>query len=148
MSIIRWKPFHEAEVLQREMNRFFSDYWGGRTPAEEVITGSWTPAVDIFEDADHFQVAVALPGLTQSDVKVNIENNVLTISGERKLENEDKRDKYTRIEQFYGSFTRTFTLPNTIDAGKVEAKMDKGVLLVTLPRREETKPRAIEVKVN
>jgi HSP20 family protein len=148
MTLIRWSPLREVDSFQREMNRLFSDFWGGRSEEGEPISGAWTPAVDIYEDQDHYTVSVALPGLTQKDIKVNIENNVLSISGERQLEKEDKRENYARIEQLYGSFNRTFTLPNTIDTHRVEAKMDKGVLTVTLPRREEAKPRAIEVKVS
>jgi HSP20 family protein len=129
------------------MNRLYQDFWG-RSPDGETLAGEWTPAVNIREDKDEYVLSVALPGLDQQDVKVNLENNALTISGERKLEHEDKRDSYSRIEQFYGSFTRSFSLPNTIDATKVEAKMEKGVLTISLPRREETKPKAIEVKVH
>jgi HSP20 family protein len=130
------------------MNRLFHDFWGGRSAADEALACAWTPAVDILEEEDAYTVSMALPGLSQGDVKVGIENNTLTISGERKLDKEDKRDDYARIEQFYGTFSRSFTLPNTIDASKVEAHMDKGVLKVVLPRREEARPKSIEVKVH
>jgi HSP20 family protein len=134
-------------ALQHEVNRLFSDFWG-RGGDGDTLAGDWTPAVDILEGKDEYVLTMALPGMDQQEIKVNLENNTLTISGERKLEHEDKRDNYSRIEQFYGSFNRSFTLPNTIDPGKVQARMDKGILTVTLPRREETKPKAIEVKVN
>lgn len=147
MALVKWNAWRDLATIQNEMNRFFN---GGtaRYDQEDFLTGSWIPQVDIFEDEDHIKVLAALPGMKQKEINVNIENNVLTISGERKLENEDKRDNYARVEQHYGSFSRSFSLPNTIDAGKVEASMDKGILTVNLPKREEAKPKLIEVKIN
>jgi HSP20 family protein len=147
MSIIRWSPFRELSAVQREMNRVFEDNLL-RSEREDWLGGSWAPQVDIFEDENQIKVTAALPGLDQKDVKVNIENNILTISGERKLEHEDQRENYTRVEQYYGGFTRSFTLPHTVDSGKTEAKMEKGVLTIIFPRREDAKPKQIEVKVN
>jgi len=147
MALVRWNPAREMDHFQRDMNRFFSNHWGERE-ATENIAGNWTPAVNIFEDDDQYSVAVALPGLSQDDVTVNVENNMLTISGERELEHEEQREHYARIEQHYGSFNRSFTLPSTIDVGKIEAKMKDGVLSISLPKREETKPKSIAVKVN
>jgi HSP20 family protein len=142
MNIIRWNPFHEFAGL----NRIFDEnlFWPGR---DEFLGGAWTPQVDIFEDDNQIKVTVALPGLDQKEVKVNVENNMLTISGERRLEHEDKKDKYSRVEQFYGSFSRSFTLPHTVDGAKADATMEKGVLTIVLPQREEAKPKMIEVKV-
>ncbi len=147
MAIVRWSPFRELNALQREMNRLFDESLF-RPDREDWVGGAWAPQVDIFEDENQVKLTVALPGLAQKDVKVNVENNVLTISGERRLENEEKRDKYSRIEQFYGTFTRSFTLPATVDSTKAEATMSNGVLTISLPRREEAKPKAIEVKVH
>ncbi|MDP8223266.1 MAG: Hsp20/alpha crystallin family protein [Candidatus Lernaella stagnicola] len=147
MTLVRWRPIRERDQFHHDMNRLFDSFWTGRA-ATEGIAGAWTPAVNIYEDDDRYTVSVALPGLTESDVHVNIENNMLTISGERKLENEDAQENYKRIEQYYGEFTRSFALPNTIDTEQVEATMDKGVLHVALPKRAETKPRSIEVKVH
>ncbi|NLH47332.1 MAG: Hsp20/alpha crystallin family protein [Myxococcales bacterium] len=148
MAIIRWNPTREIDTFQREMGRLFNDFWGTRSLNDDNLIGQWSPAVDIFEDTENYLVSVALPGLSQKEIKVNIENNMLTISGERKLDKEDKRENYARIEQFYGTFTRSFSLPNTIAADKVEAHMENGILKVTLPKREETKPKQIEVKVH
>lgn len=148
MTLIRWNPRRELSTFQNQMNRLFDDFWGEHSPAtSDAISGNWTPSVDVLEEKDLYKIAVALPGMDQKDIKVGIENNTLNISGERRFENEEKRDKYTRVEQFYGSFNRSFTLPNTIDVGKVEAAMDKGVLHITLPKREESKPKQVEIKV-
>jgi HSP20 family protein len=143
MALIRWNPFGEIDTFQRQMNRLFEDC----ARPEASVTG-WTPRVDTFEDENQITVSAELPGLSDKDVTVNVENNVLTISGERAIENEENKDGYTRVERLYGSFDRSFSLPNTVDIEKVDAKMDKGVLTVTLPRREETKPKQIEVKVH
>ena len=143
MALIRWNPFGEVDTFQRQMNRLFEDY----ARPDNSVSG-WTPRVDIFEDENQIILSAELPGLSDKDVTVNVENNVLTISGERALENEEKKDGYTRVERYYGSFNRSFSLPNTVDIEKVDAKMDKGVLTVSLPRREDTKPKQIEVKVH
>ncbi len=136
MALIRWNPY-------REMDRFFNTLYGAEN---ENINTCWTPAVDIYEADENFVITAALPGLAQSDITVNVENNVLTISGERHLENSETKDKYSRVEQMYGSFSRSFTLPNTVDVEKIEATMAKGVLKVTLPKSEQSKARTIEVK--
>jgi len=145
MALVRWNPNREMTNWQREWNRMLGDFLGDTT---DSVTGNWAPQVDIYEDENHVVVSAALPGMAQEDISVNIENNTLTISGERKFANEEKKDRFTRVEQFYGNFTRSFALPNTIDQEKIEATMDKGILSVTLPKREETKPRSIKVKVH
>lgn len=147
MTLVRWNPRREMDTFQREVSRLFGGP-NARDIGAEGLGNCWTPAVDIFEDDDNYMISMALPGLDQSEIKVHVENNTLTISGERKLAHEDKRENYARVEQVYGEFERAFKLPGTIDTGTIEAKMDKGVLNVTLPKREETKPKAIEVKVH
>ena len=132
--LTRFDPFAELNRFQREMARSFE---GGP---------GWTPAVDIFEDKESIQVRAELPGVKTEDVKVDVENNVLTLRGERKLEHEDKQDSYHRIERFYGSFTRQFMLPRTVDAEHIDAQLKEGVLTVRLPKKSEVKPRAIAVK--
>jgi HSP20 family protein len=146
MATMKWNPHHEIDAFQREMNRLFTARRGEND--SDALCGNWTPAVNILEEDESYAVQVALPGLDEKDINVNIENNTLTVSGERKLENEEKRESYTRIEQLYGTFVRSFSLPNTIDTNGVDATMSKGVLTVTLPKREETKPKSIQVKVN
>jgi HSP20 family protein len=131
--LTRFDPFAELNRFHREVSRGFD-------------TGSWTPAVDIFEDKESIQVRAELPGLKNEDVKVDVENNILTLRGERKLEHEDKKDAYHRIERWYGAFTRQFMLPRTVDAEHIDAQLKDGVLTVRLPKKAEIKPRQISVK--
>jgi HSP20 family protein len=139
MSLIRrFDPFAEMSRLQDEMNQLFAG--DGRRGV------GFVPAVDIYEDKEGFHLKAELPGVKADDVHVNVENNVLTLRGERKLEREDKKDGYHRIERAYGSFTRSFVLPNTADADKVHADLKDGVLTVLVPKKSEAQPRRIEVK--
>jgi HSP20 family protein len=147
MAIVRWNPFAEVQDLQRRMNRLFDDSIFRSEKGDEGLM-NWTPNVDIFEDDEKIMLSAELPGMDRKDVKIHVENNMLSISGERKLENEEKKDRYTRVERYYGSFQRSFALPNLVNQDKIEAHMEKGVLKVTLPKREESKPKQIEIKVN
>ena len=131
MAIMRFDPFRDLAVLQDRMNR----------------RGTWAPAVDIYEVDGALVLKAELPGMQREDIDVNIENNTLTIRGERKLDTEIKQDSFHRVERAYGSFVRSFSLPNTIDAAKVAAEYKNGVLSVTLPVREEAKPRTINIEV-
>ena len=139
------EPFRALQ----SMNRLFEDTLGLAAPSgeENVSLALWTPPCDIYETDHELVVQVELPGMKKEQVKVSIENNVLTISGERKFEEETKRENYRRAERSYGQFIRSFILPNTLDTTKVSAQFKDGVLRVALPKREETKPKAIEVKV-
>ena len=150
----RWNPFREMEDLQ---NRLFSLVGRpfGRLPvrsggdADETLTlAEWAPAVDITEDEQEYLLKVELPEVKKSDVKVTVENGVLSITGERKLEKEEKDKKYHRIERSYGSFVRTFTVPDDAEDGKVNAEFKDGVLTVRLAKSEKAKPKTIEVKVS
>jgi HSP20 family protein len=134
-------------LLQR-MNRLFEETLGpvAFTGEENLSLGVWAPPCDIYETDDQIVIKAELPGLRREDIKISIENNVLTISGERKLEEEAKRENYHRIERSYGRFMRSFMLPTTVDTGKVSAEFKDGVLSVALPKREEAKPKAIEVE--
>ena len=145
--LVRWNPLGEMETLQGEIDRLFDEAVGRPHRRGETRAANWVPTVDIHEDQEGINISVDLPGLTQKDVKVNIDNNILTLSGERKLEHEDKKDNYHRIERYYGNFSRSFPLPNTVNMDKVEAHMQNGVLKVLLPKREEVKPKQIEVKI-
>ena len=146
MSITRFDPFREFTTLQGRMNRLFGDAY---LRDEDVIQrGSWVPPVDIYETAGHDLVIKAeLPDMTREAIEVTVENNTLTLRGTRKLPEDVKEGQYRRIERSYGTFSRTFTLPNTVDAGKVAADYKHGVLTVKLPFREEAKPRTINVEV-
>ncbi|GAB4376253.1 MAG: Hsp20/alpha crystallin family protein [Acidobacteriota bacterium] len=149
MALVRWNPFSELERIQREVNRLFDDTALRRLTSEgdEPIASAWVPPVDIAEDKDNITITVDLPGLDRDDVHVAIEDNRLTISGERKFEKKSEDREWSRVERAYGAFTRTFSLPNVVDTDRVEAKMDRGVLTIVLPKREEAKPKQIEVKV-
>src|SRR5205823_9148124 len=136
-------------TLQDQLFRTFgSAYRGNRGEEEQAISASWAPLVDVFEDADAITLKVEVPEVDAKDVDIQIEGNSLTLKGERKLENEEKRDGYHRIERTYGAFSRTFTLPNTVDVEHITAESRDGVLRVRLPKRAETKPRQIKVSVS
>ncbi|HKQ70079.1 MAG TPA: Hsp20/alpha crystallin family protein [Polyangiaceae bacterium] len=139
-TLSRWDPLSEIGRIQDQFAR-----WVGR---ESPFASAFVPAVDIYEDKDAIVVRAEVPGVEAGDVSINVEGNVLTISGERKLEEEDKRDGYQRIERLYGTFSRSFALPNTVDADNVDATMADGVLRVRIPKRATPEPRRIEVKPN
>ena len=145
MSLTRLDPFRDLAVLQDRMNRLFGEGFGAR---EEGVLSNWAPAVDIFENEKKELVLKAeLPDLSKEDVQVTIENNTLTIRGERKLDAEVKKEQYHRIERAFGSFSRSFSLPTTVDTGKIAAEFKYGMLTIRLPFREEAKPRAINIEV-
>ncbi len=141
----RFEPFKELARLQDEMSRALSDQQHLYRSGESV---GWTPACDIYEDEESVTLRFDLAGVDASDVDVRFENGVLTIRGERKLDHADRRDHYHRIELAYGTFTRSFALPSTVDAEKIRAEAKNGVLVIGLPKRAEAKPRSIQVKVN
>jgi len=146
MAIVRWDPFRELETLQGRMGRLFEEALGRPTERDLGAQG-WAPAVNIYEDENQIEVTAELPGLEEKDINVNIENNVLTIKGEKKIEREEKKGSYHLVETSYGSFSRSFTLPGTVDQEKIEANYQNGVLKIGLPKKEETKPKSISVKV-
>ncbi len=139
----RWEPFRDLARLQDEMTRMFDDrlYRAGESVG-------WTPACDIYEDEEGVALRFELAGVDPKDVDVRFENGVLTVKGERKLEEEEKRENYHRVERSFGTFTRSFSLPGSVDAEKIKAETKNGVLTVTLPKKSEAKPRAIQVKVS
>ena len=140
----RWDPLRDLQRMQDEMGRLFDDRLTGRT-GESV---GWTPGVDIFEDEEGVTLRFELAGVDPKDVDIRFENGVLTLRGDRKLEREDKRDNYHRVELSYGTFTRSFSLPGTIDAEKIKAESRNGILTVMLPMKPEAKPKSIQVKVS
>jgi HSP20 family protein len=148
MAIVRWNdPFREFAQLQNRINHVFSDVYGR---GEEGLTssGTWTPPVDIYHNGEHEIVLKAeLPDMSREDIDITVDNGTLTIKGEKKLANEVKEEQYHRIERHFGSFTRSFSLPQTVDTTKVGADYRNGVLTVRLPLREEAKPRQIKVDV-
>ena len=145
MNIVRYDPFRDLRNLQDEMTRLFTGTLPSGTGREEMTNGAWSPRVDIFEDKDHLVLEAELPGMNRDDFDLSFENNVLTLSGERKFEKKTDEGNYHRVERSYGSFTRSFTLPQTVTADGAKAEFNNGVLHVTLPKREETKARKIEI---
>jgi len=148
MAIVRSDPFRDLFALQDQLFRTFGSAYRNRGEEEQAMTASWAPLVDVFEDGDAITLKVEVPEVDAKDVDIQIEGNSLTLKGERKLENEEKRDGYHRIERTYGAFSRTFTLPNTVDVEHITAESRDGVLRVRLPKRAETKPRQIKVSVS
>lgn len=144
MAIVRSDPFRELFQLQDQLFRAFDAQQGGRR-AEEGLA-SWQPAVDVFEDNDAILLNVEVPGVDPKEIEIQVEGNALTIRGERKLDREDRREGYQRIERVYGSFSRSFTLPSVVDAEHISAEGREGVLRVVLPKKAETKPRQIRVQ--
>jgi len=138
-------PLRELFELQRGINQLFDDSLG--TPREETALKAWSPAVDVYEDEDSFLIKVDLPEISREDVKVNLNENTLSISGERRVENEDKRENYHRVERSYGQFYRSFTLPPNVNPEAIKAQFKDGVLRLTLPKKEEAKPRQIDVNI-
>jgi len=146
MAILRWHPWREFGSLRREMDNVF-DNFVGRHYDRDWASGTWQPSVDLVENDDNFQVTAELPGMKKEDVTLNLVNNVLTLKGEKKTEREVKEDKYYRLERSAGSFQRSFSLPVDVQTDKVTAEFKDGVLKVTLPKKEEVKPKAIPIKV-
>jgi HSP20 family protein len=143
MALVRWDPFRDLTALQSEVNRLFSRATGGEVSERQ----SWTPAIDVVETNDAIVLKAELAGMKPEDINIEVQDNVLTVSGERKFEEEVKEDKFYRIERRYGSFSRSLALPPTADEGHVEAKYDNGLLQITVRKAEVAKPKKITVSV-
>ena len=143
--LTRWEPFREFTTLQDRMNRLFRDSFGSDAQDQALATTAFAPAVDVYEDEHNITLKVEVPGIDEKDIDVRIENNTLTVHGERKFEKEEKEENFRRVERQYGSFTRSFTLPTTVDAEKVSANYDKGILKISLAKKAEAKPKQIKV---
>jgi HSP20 family protein len=144
-SVIRWEPFRNATTLQEQFNRLFESTFPGR--ASESALTTWAPAVDIQETENELVLKADLPGLEEKDIDLRVENNTLTIRGERKFEKQVNEDNYLRVERSYGSFSRSFSLPNTINTEAIHAEYKNGVLTVQMPKRAESKPKQVKVNV-
>jgi HSP20 family protein len=150
MALIRWEPVRELNTIQSEMNRLFNTFFEASTPGNEgtlAPTRRWIPAMDLVESENDFVLRADLPGLTESDVNIELEDNVLTISGERKAHHEERKEGYYRVERASGSFSRQLTLPEGVDPESVHASFDKGVLEVRIPKPEQRKPRKVAIAV-
>lgn len=142
----RWDPFRELNALQQRMNRLFDEQYGG-SREESMTTGAFVPPVDVYEDEHSIQLKLEVPGIDEKDLDIKVENNVLTVSGERKLEKEEKQENFHRVERRYGSFVRSFTLPNTVSTDDIQADYQNGVLKIRMAKRAEAKPKQIKVGI-
>jgi HSP20 family protein len=146
----RWEPFREFSTMQdrmNRMNRLFRESYSPEVPEEALTTTKFAPPVDIYEDEHNIALKIEVPGIDEKDIDVRIENNTLTVHGERKFEKEEKEENFRRVERHYGSFTRSFTLPSSVDPGQVSADYDKGMLKINLAKKAEAKPKQIKVNI-
>jgi HSP20 family protein len=152
MTILtRWEPLRELSAMQdrmNRMNRLFRESYSPEGPEEALTTNSFVPPVDTYEDEHNIVLKLEVPGIDEKDIHVHIDNNILTVHGERQIEKEEKEENYRRVERQYGSFTRSFTLPTSVDPGQVSANYDKGVLKINLAKKAEAKPKQIRVNVS
>ena len=148
--LTRWEPFREFSTMQdrmNRMNRLFRESYSPEGPEDALATTSFAPAVDIYEDEHTIALKLEVPGIDEKDIDVRIEGNTLTVHGERKIEKEEKEENFRRVERQYGSFTRSFTLPSSVDTGQVSADYDRGLLKINLAKKAEAKPKQIKVNV-
>jgi HSP20 family protein len=145
MDLVQWQPFREVARLRTEMDRLWDEYFGPGRRALRPLEETWLPAVDISETGDKITVKAEIPGMEAKDIEISMTGDTLTIKGEKKAEREEE-ENYHMIERSYGSFSRSMKLPAVVDADKVEATYKNGVLTVVLPKKEEVKPKAIEIK--
>src|SRR3954465_12446209 len=147
MAIVRWEPLRELTTLQNEMNRLFGTVFDAPAQSNGGTLRRWMPAMDLVETEDHFVLRADLPGLSEEDVNIEVEDRVLTISGERKAEHDVAKEGYHRVERAFGSFSRSLTLPEGTNPDAVQATFDRGVLEVRIPKPEERKPRKVTIGV-
>lgn len=147
MALIRWEPVRELGTIQNEMNRLFNSFFDTPTPANGNAFRRWIPAMDLVETEGNYVLKADLPGLSESDVNIELDDNVLTISGERKAEHTDRKAGYYRVERSFGSFRRSLSLPEGVDADAVKATFDNGVLEVTVPKPVQQAPRKVQITV-
>ena len=148
--LTRWEPLREFSAMQdrmNRMNRLFRESYSPEVPEEALTTTNYAPPVDIYEDEHNITLKLEVPGIDEKDIDVHIENTTLTVHGERKIEKEEKEENFRRVERQYGEFTRSFTLPSSVDLGQVSAHYDKGVLKIILAKKAEAKPKQIKVNV-
>ena len=145
--LTRWEPFREFSTMQSRINRLLRESYSPEGPEEALTTTSFAPPVDIYEDEHDITLKIDVPGIDEKDIDVRIEGNTLTVHGERKIEKEEKEENFRRVERQYGEFTRSFTLPSSVDTGQVNANYDNGVLKIALAKKAEAKPKQIQVNV-
>ena len=145
--LTRWEPFREFSTLQDRINRVFRDSYSAADRDDSLTTSSFAPAVDVYEDEHQVTLKIEVPGIDEKDIDVRVENHTLTVHGERKIEKEEKEENFRRVERQYGSFTRSFTLPSSVDPQQVSADYNQGVLKIKLAKKAEAKPKQIKVNV-
>jgi HSP20 family protein len=146
-NLTRWDPFLELSAQKDRMSRLFRELYNPEGPEETLTTTSFAPPVDVYEDEHNITLKIEVPGIDEKDIDVRMENNTLTVHGERKFEKEEKEENFRRLERQYGSFTRSFTLPSSVDPEHVSAHYDKGMLKINLAKKAEAKPKQIKVNV-
>ena len=145
MAIIRWAPVRDMVTLREKMNRMFEDAFAGKGEDKDMAPSSWAPAVDIYETENEIVMTAEIPGIDEKDIEIKIEDNTLTLRGERKFSKETKEENYHRLERSYGTFYRAFTLPNSVDPDNIQAEHENGILRVTMPKKQELKPRTVKI---
>jgi HSP20 family protein len=145
MAIIKWDPFRDIMTLRDRMNRLFEDMSAYRGEEKDLAASAWAPAVDIYETENEVVLTAEVPGVDEKDIEIKVEDNTLTLRGERKFEKETKEENFHRIERAYGSFFRSFTLPTYVDHDKIEAEHENGVLKIRMPKKLELKPRKVKI---
>jgi HSP20 family protein len=148
MTIVRWEPLRELSSLQSEMNRLFNTAFDAPSGSSGPVTRRWVPAMDLVESGDQFVLRADLPGMSEEDIQIELEDGTLTVSGERKAEHEQREEGFHRVERSFGAFSRSLTLPKGIDGDAVSASFDRGVLEIRIPKPEERKPRRISIAAN
>jgi HSP20 family protein len=146
MDLMEWKPFREVSRLRREMDRLWDDYFGAGRRGLRPLEAEWAPAVDVSETAEEVMVKAEVPGMEAKDIDISLSGDILTIKGEKKSEREETKENYHLVERSYGSFSRSLKLPTAVDVDKIEASYQNGVLTISCPKKEEVKPKSIEVK--
>lgn len=145
MNIIKWDPFRDLATLRERMNRLFEEAYSSRGEEKDMVSSAWNPSVDIYEKENEIVLKAEVPGIDENDIEIKIEDNTITLNGERKFEKETKEENYHRIEQSYGSFYRSFTLPQNINQDKIKAESENGILKITMPKKAELKPKKVKI---
>ncbi len=145
MAIIRWDPFRDLVTLRERMNRLFEDAFTSRGDEKDLVASSWSPSVDIYETENEIVLTAEIPGVDEKNIEIKLEDNTLSLKGERNFEKETKEENYHRIERAYGSFYRSFTIPRNIDQDNIKAESENGILRISMPKKPELKPKKVKI---
>ncbi len=147
MSLIKWTPIRDLIDIQEEMNKLFNERLDNLSVTKNLKANMWEPLVDIIENDENYIIKAEVPDVEKKDIVINVENNLLSIKGEKKIEKQEKKENYHRAERYYGVFERAFTLPSTVDQENIKASLEKGVLTLIIPKKEELKPKKIDIDI-